>query len=413
MNKFREHIFKQPILNIGLLGSVSDGKSTLAKKLSEKTTSTHSSEKLRNITIYQGYANFIILKDEYGEYHSTNAEDFDNSNELVHHISFVDCPGHQELIQTMLSSIKLMDGAIIIIAVDQPLTNKPQLIQHLAAAKLNRLTKIIICMNKIDLVNKETLMKRKIELDLLLKEYDIKPYIIIPTCFNKNIGLNYILQSIMELFNPDDYIKRTESDAFFRISRTFDINKPGTDWMDVSGGVIGGTLYNGILKVGDKILISPGQLVKEKDGKFYAKPFETTVLSLKTETTFLDTINIGGLVAIGTDIDPYYCKNNNLAGNIVTLINSKIKLKFCHELELKVSLVSTFNVQWKPQLKDIVSLQIGTKSNEVKLIKMNNDIYTFTTTNNKPLCLRDEEHIIICKNIDKILKIVAESIYVQ
>ena len=81
--------------------------------------------------------------------------------------------------------------------------------------------------------------------------------------------------------------------------------------------------------------------------------------------------------------------------------------------KLKVSLVSTFNVQWKPQLKDIVSLQIGTKSNEVKLIKMNNDIYTFTTTNNKPLCLKDEEHIIICKNIDKILKIVAESIYVQ
>ena len=261
MNKFREHIFKQPILNIGLLGSVSDGKSTLAKKLSEKTTSTHSSEKLRNITIYQGYANFIILKDEYGEYHSTNAEDFDNSNELVHHISFVDCPGHQDLIQTLLTSISLMDGAIFVIAVNQPITKKNQLIQHLIASKLHNLNKIIICLNKIDLVSKNTLLLRKQELDNILQKYNINPYVIIPTCFNKKIGLNYLIQAIMELFNVTDYINRSNLDPLFRISRSFDINKPGINYLNVSGGVLGGALIHGTLKVNEKLSLARAKVV--------------------------------------------------------------------------------------------------------------------------------------------------------
>ena len=185
-------IKNQPIINIGCLGSVSDGKSTLVEKLTNIKTQKHSNEKHRNITIKQGYANMKIWENN-DDYYTTNSniENYNNYN-LVNHISFVDCPGHQELIKTMLSSISLMDGAIVIIAVDQPLNNKPQLIQHLAAAKLSNIKNIIICMNKIDLVKKDILYQRKQELDILLEKYDIKPFIIIPTCFNKKIGLNKI-----------------------------------------------------------------------------------------------------------------------------------------------------------------------------------------------------------------------------
>ena len=239
----------QPICNIGTLGSVSDGKSTLVEKLTGIKTQRYSSEKIRNITIKSGYANLKIWLTKDNKY--TTTENIDNK--LVNHISIPDLAGHSAYITTMLSSISLMDGAIIVIAVNEPLENKPQLIQHMAAAKLSGIKKIIICMNKIDLVTKQVLMERKKELDLLLNKYDIKPFIIIPTCFNKNIGINYVVNAIMKLFNPTEYLERTNENPFFIINRTFDINKPGTNWADINGGVLGGTFFKGKLKIGDEI----------------------------------------------------------------------------------------------------------------------------------------------------------------
>jgi translation initiation factor 2 subunit 3 len=412
MNKIIEYqIENQPIINIGCLGSVSDGKSTLVEKTTGIKTQKHSSEKTRNITIKQGYANMKIWKNDDTFYTSdSNLKEYilhdDTKLDLVNHISFVDCPGHQELIHTMLSSISLMDGAIIVIAVDQPLKTKPQLIQHMAAAKLGKLDKIIICMNKIDLVTKEVLMERKAELDTMLEQYDIKPYAIIPTCFNKKLGINYLLNKIMELFNPSNYLQRTEMKPVFRISRTFDINKPGTDWNDVNGGVIGGSLISGTLKVGDMIEIKPGQLSKDMKGNIISIPIKTKVLSIQTDTSSLDSIIPGGLIGIRTDMDPYYCKNDMLSGNIA---NTDDSIEIYNDITLDIKLVTTFGANWEPKVKDIVSIQIGTKMSEAKLVAINmkNQLkFQFT----KPVCIMKGQNIIICKNIDKILKIVGESI---
>ena len=180
-------INNQPIINIGCLGCVSDGKSTLIEKLTGIKTQRHSTEQDKNITIKQGYGNMKIWKNTNPDlneinnmlnpvslvqdlptnsanslsskltdntiikstttlpisnpkdlmtvYYTTDAT-VTNLNlnnkamELVNHISFVDCPGHQDLIQTLLTSISLMDGAIFVIAVNQPITKKNQLIQH-------------------------------------------------------------------------------------------------------------------------------------------------------------------------------------------------------------------------------------------------------------------------------------------
>ena len=311
-------INNQPIINIGCLGCVSDGKSTLIEKLTGIKTQRHSTEQDKNITIKQGYGNMKIWKNTNPDlneinnmlnpvslvqdlptnsanslsskltdntiikstttlpisnpkdlmtvYYTTDAT-VTNLNlnnkamELVNHISFVDCPGHQDLIQTLLTSISLMDGAIFVIAVNQPITKKNQLIQHLIASKLHNLNKIIICLNKIDLVSKNTLLLRKQELDNILQKYNINPYVIIPTCFNKKIGLNYLIQAIMELFNVTDYINRSNLDPLFRISRSFDINKPGINYLNVSGGVLGGALIHGTLKVNEKLSLARAKVV--------------------------------------------------------------------------------------------------------------------------------------------------------
>lgn len=411
-NKVDQILTLQPIINIGCLGSVSDGKSTLVNCLTGIRTQKHSSEQKRNITIKQGYGNMKVWADpSYTHFYTTNSKsqtyttgDGDNCA-LVNHISWVDCPGHQELIQTMLSSISLMDGAIVVIAVDQPLSKKPQLIQHLAAAKLGKINKIIVCMNKIDLISRDLLMERKRELDSMLALYEIKPFIIIPTCFNKKIGLNNLLVSIMHLFNPHEFISRTVNTSLFQISRTFDINKPGTNWDQVVGGVMGGSLCAGTLKVGDEIEIRPGQ-VSKSNGKFICQPIKTVIMSIQTDDSSLNEIVPGGLIGIRTDLDPFYSKNDALTGNIAGPVGTLPSVYV--ETTILTQLITTFGFIWKPQLNDIIWLQIGTRMVECLLIRVNDLKLTFEL--NKPTCIHPDQHIIICKNIDKILRIVGEGI---
>jgi small GTP-binding protein len=414
-------IYNQPIINIGCLGSVSDGKSTLVEKLTGIHTQQHSQEKHRNITIKQGYANMKVWADtNAGDYYTTNSHvtSFKNSEsedcKLVNHISFVDCPGHQSLIQTMLLSISLMNGAIVVVAVNEPLSGKPQLIQHLAAAKLGKLDKIIVCMNKIDLVSKEVLLTRKQELDELLERNGITPYAVIPTCFNKKIGLDHLTNAIMKLFNPSEYIQKSNTNPIFRISRTFDINLPGKSWNEVSGGVFGGSLHSGSIKQDDVLEIRPGLVMKTKEGKFECIPFKTKVLSIESQKIKLNSIISGGLVSIATDIDPYYFKNDGeskknskkdgLVGHVVGTPGHMPSV--FSEINTEIILVSSFGFDWKPTVKDMIVIQIGTRVCDAIVKEIDGSKFTLQLA--KPCCIGNNEHIIICRLIDKILRIVGE-----
>jgi small GTP-binding protein len=403
----------QPIINIGCLGSVSDGKSTLVEKLTGIKTQRHSNEKDRNITIKQGYGNMKIwFNNINSNYYSTdstynNLIIDNNPTELVNHISFVDCPGHQDLIKTLLSSISLMDGVIIVIAVNQSIDKKRQLIEQLKAIKLCNFDKIIICLNKIDLISKSTLLLRKKELDDILLKFDIKPFSIIPTCFNKKIGLDNLLISIMNLFNSNNYKNKVNDNVLFRITRTFDINKPGTKWSDVKGGVIGGALISGSLKIGDIIEIKPGYISKNDKGEYSNTILKTKILSLKTENNNMDCIIPGGLIGIGTDIDPFYCKNDILVGNICSIEDNINNIY--NEINIKIN-NNIFNNNWIPIINEIIILQIGNKSYESQIIDINNDILKFKLFH--PCCIYEnmDDNIIICKNNLGILEIITNGI---
>lgn len=397
METLTKFMMNQPIINIGCLGSVSDGKSTLIRTLTGIKTQKHSSEKIRNITIKQGYGNMKIWEDK----RTTPCDVSYDDIKLINHISFVDNPGHQDYIQTMLASISIMDGAIIVISADQPLENKPQLLQHLEAAMIGKINKIIICLNKIDLVNKGILMERKNELDQLLENYNLKPFAIIPTSFNKNIGINYLIDAIIKLFNPEDYIERTNTDSLFRISRTFDINKPGTDWDKVIGGVLGGSLISGNLKVGDEIEIRPGIVWKENNKLMY-QPITTNITSIRTETTQLDECIPGGLIGIGTDLDPYYCKNDTLLGNVV-IKKTNVNIPNIYT-NINMSYTVYSNNKWDPKINDIIVLQIGTRVVDAKILKNKNNELNIEL--NKPVSMPSDQYIIVCKKFNNILKIV-------
>jgi translation initiation factor 2 subunit 3 len=283
-----------------------------------------------------------------------------------------------------------MDGVILIIGVKDKLEMKPQLIQHLLGIKMGGIKRLIVCLNKIDLVSKDVLLEYKKDVDALFNKYGIKPNYIIPTSFNKGIGLNWVLNAIQELFNPTILLEKTKDIPVLKISRSFDINKPGTDWIDIKGGVIGGTITSGQFKVGDVIEIKPGRINKRTG---VAIPIKTIIKSIQTGSTNLDVGYAGGLVAIGTDIDPFETKNDGLVGNLCGYALPEI-----------VSEIS-FNIEWidKPVKLDNLCLLIGTRMCKALL---DNEIFKLE----KPMCILPKEQIIVCQDINGMIKVIGVKI---
>lgn len=379
---------KQPQLNIGMLGSVSDGKSTTVYSLTGTKTQKYSSELKRNITIKPGYANMKIYNNN-GKLNSCNSNKT-LEGDLIHHLSFVDCPGHYELIITMLSNIEVMDGIILVVSAAEKLSNKPQLLQHMQAIQIGNFKNVIVLFNKLDLISKDIAVKRKKELDLLLNNYNIKPKAIIPTAVNLGLGKENILKAIMEFFPPN---KENIRDNFFYITRSFNINKNNCNYKDLKGGVIGGSLLNGEFKLDDEIEIKPG-IIENINGNVTSRPLFSKITSLQSDDLKLDTVSPGGLIGIGTNIDPQYTANDYLAGNIVGLkgtlpdVYTKINIKYNKVNDNSI------------EDNDLLYLQIGPMNTKSKYI--NGEFYL-----EKPCCISENMLIIISKKINNKFNICA------
>jgi len=398
---------------LGTLGSVSDGKSEMIFQLSGGNedgirTQRDSREKKRNITINAGYANIKCWKclncdNKYSsnEYRMEyECEDCNINCIMTNHLSFIDCPGHQELITTMLSNITLMNGAIIVISVVDSLIKKPQLMQHLLAAKVAKIENIIICLNKCDLVSMDVVKERKLELENILNKLELNVKVIIPTSFTKRLGLDYLVEAI-DLLIPKE-IKYSEEKTIFNITRTFDVNKPGINYKDVVGGCIGGSLVSGNLKIEDIIEIKPGILIKQNNGKYINEPIITRVLSIESDKVKLDELKPGTLAAILTDIDPYYCKSNLLVGNVLGK-EGELPIVY-NEVKIEYTTLSETNEKWIPKNGDKIFLQIDNASIESRILKSKGTTINFQLL--KPACIDSQSNILICKK-DIILKIVA------
>ena len=149
---------EQPEVNIGLIGHVDHGKTTLAKLLTGEVTDRHSEEVKRGISIRLGYADAGFYKcpnkrgaAAYGV--SPKCAD-DGEAKFLRAVSFVDSPGHETLMATMLSGAAIMDGALLLIAANESVP-QPQTKEHLMALTIVGVEKIIVVQNKIDLVSAE------------------------------------------------------------------------------------------------------------------------------------------------------------------------------------------------------------------------------------------------------------------
>tara|TARA_B100000768_G_C11282143_1_gene379282 strand:+ start:1751 stop:2953 length:1203 start_codon:yes stop_codon:yes gene_type:complete len=386
----------QPIMNLGTLGPVSGGKSTLIKSLTGVKTQRFDSEKTRNITIKAGYANLKIVKNADGSLKSTDDNYTPLEDEtMIHRLSFVDCPGHRQLTRIMLGQVNLMAGAIAIVSMAEEVSLNYQLNEHLKAAKLAGLNKIIVCLNKCDLVSKDVVKQKYNETLELFSKIGLEPPLcIIPTSFNRSLNINYLIEAIVTYFPAENYIEKSMEKPFFPISRSFDINKAGSSILKLKGGVVGGTLINGTLSVGDQVIIRPGNIIKRGD-EMIATPIKTVIKGIMSEKSSLDRIQTGGLMAIATDINPHFTRSDRMVGNIICLEDDD---RFVTTTELIIN-IKFIEKKMNLNLKDSISIQIGPLSVIGIVTKFRKKKYTINL--NRPCCIQKGTTLYLSTNDDK------------
>ncbi len=319
----------QSEISIGTLGHVDHGKTTLVSYLTGEWTDRHSDEIRRGISIRLGYASTILMKCK----KCPEPESFTTSHlaqdgkcpkcggpvEALREISFVDSPGHESLMATCLSGASLMDGAILVIAADEPCP-MPQTAEHLHALQIIGVDKIIIVQNKIELVSK-TAAKKHYKQILDFIEGTIAegaPIVPVSAVFGANTDL--LIKTIEEVIPTPERDDDAPPKMF--VARSFDINRPGTLPSEIQGGVVGGSIVQGKLKIGDSIEIAPGS--KGDKGFIPIKAKVTSLLSGSGNS--LEEAYPGGLIGVGTALDPASTRADRLVGNVVGKVGKMPKI---------------------------------------------------------------------------------------
>ena len=313
--------FEQPEVNIGLIGHVDHGKTTLTKALSGKWTDEHSEEIKRGISIKLGYADttFYKGKDKDGnDLFTTKPDDPRLAGEAhkLRRVSFVDAPGHETLMATMLSGAALMDGALLLVAANEKCP-QPQTKEHLMALQIAGAKNIVIVQNKIDLVDEKRALENYQEIKAFVKGTVAQAAPIIPISAHHDVNISALIEAIEATIPTPKHEPGAE--PVLLVARSFDINKPGTRPDKLRGGVMGGSLARGTLQVGDEVEVTPGLRIEKEGAPATYVPLRSRIVSLHCGSQAVERAGPGGLIAVGTELDPSVTKADNLVGRVLGL----------------------------------------------------------------------------------------------
>ncbi|CAH1388576.1 unnamed protein product [Nezara viridula] len=416
-----EVISRQATINIGTIGHVAHGKSTVVKAVSGVQTVRFKNELERNITIKLGYANAKIYQCDNpscprpGCYISGGSSKDDTLPclrlncpghfQVVRHVSFVDCPGHDILMATMLNGAAVMDAALLLIAGNESCP-QPQTSEHLAAIEIMKLKHILILQNKIDLV-KEAQAKEQYEQILKFVQGTVAegaPVIPISAQLKYNIEVlcEYIVKKI-----PVPMRDFTSQPRLIVI-RSFDVNKPGCDVDDLKGGVAGGSILHGVLTIGMEIEVRPGLVSKDSEGRLTCKPIFSRIVSLCAEQNELSFAVPGGLIGVGTKIDPTLCRADRLVGQVLGAVGALPKIFI--ELEISYYLLKRLlGVRMEGDKKgakvqkltrsEVLLVNIGSLSTGGRVTASRADLAKISLTN--PVCTEIGEKIALSRRVEK------------
>ena len=351
-----ENIGGIEMLNVGIVGHIDHGKTTLLYRLTGKFADTHSEELKRGITIKLGYADVIL---EAGKAEGGKKR----------YISFVDAPGHEMLMATMLSGAAIIDAAILVIAANEGI--KPQTKEHLMALQAKNIKQIIIVQNKIDLVEKHEAKRNYEQIEKFVKGTIAEKAPIIPVSAQQDVNIDRVKEALLEIEIPE---RKTGEKPIFLVARSFDVNKPGTKVSKLNGGVLGGILKQGKLKQGDVIEIKPG-LNKKKAHQEVYETIKTKILSIHRGKYEIKEAGPGGSLALETELDPTLTKADSLSGcissteSVLPEISDKIKIKFNLFEEV---LGTEKHIKVEPlKTNELILLSVNTSITVGQIIKIN------------------------------------------
>ena len=390
----------QPEVNIGTIGHVDHGKTTLVEAITGVWAARHSEELKRGVTIKLGYADAAVYKCPVCEppYNYSTKEvcpRCGSKTEFVRALSFVDSPGHEALMATMLSGAAVMDGVILVIAADEPCP-QPQTREHLAAMEIVGVDKIVIAQTKIDLVDKQRALESYKEIIEFTKGTIAEGAPIIPVSALRSVNIDLLLYA-MEKYIPTPPRDPTKPPRMY-VVRSFDVNKPGTPAEKIVGGVLGGSILQGKFRVGDDIEIRPGI---SAGGRGAYESLFTKIISLRAGGRNVDEAKCGGLVGVGTLLDPSLTKADGLIGNVVGAPNMLPPTRY--ELTLKVHLFGRV-VGMKEQvevknisLREALLLDVGTSITTGIVTRIKGENIEIKLT--RPVCAEENSRVAISRRI--------------
>jgi translation initiation factor 2 subunit 3 len=395
----------QSEVNIGTLGHVDHGKTTLVECLTGEWTDRHSDEIKRGISIKLGYAATTTMKctkcpapDAYTTAHLAKdgkCPKCGGELEVLREISFVDSPGHESLMATCLSGASLMDGAILVIAANEPCP-MPQTAEHLHALEIVGVKNIVIVQNKIELVTPEQARKHYKQIKDFIKGTSVENAPIIPVSAVFGANMDLLVQTIEEVIPTPD---RDDSvPPKMLVARSFEVNPPGTLPKDLKGGIVGGSIVEGKLRLGEEIEIAPGY----KTEKGYS-PIKTRIVSLLSGSgNKLEDAHPGGLIGVGTSLDPAFTRADRLVGSVVGNAGKMPKTlsKMMIQPVLMQRLVGTESKKEIENLKlnEQLMLVIGTAATVGVITRLHGEQIELELK--RPVCAEKGQRIAIGRRVD-------------
>ena len=368
---------KQPEVNIGTAGHVDHGKTTTVQAITGVWASAHSEELKRGITIKVGYADAAFYRcpvtpapAAYST--SSRCPVCGKETRLLRAVSFVDSPGHESLMTNMLAGAFLMDGALLVIAANEPVP-KPQTREHLQALQMLGMKRIVIAQNKVDLVSDADAKQNYAAIQKYVKGTVAESAPIVPISAQQRLNIDALIETLEEVVPTPK--RDIAASPLMYVVRSFDVNRPGAEVKGLAGGVLGGSLTRGELKVGDDIELRPG-MTDERSGKFV--PIITKVSSLQTGAGSAQKVGPGGLVAVGTHLDPTFVKGDQMVGSVIgkpdtlpdTLEHVTLDVAL---LETAVGSADLVRVE-KVKLGETVRLNLGTASTLASATSVRRDV---------------------------------------
>ena len=297
-----------------------------------------------------------------------------------------------------------MDAALLLIAGNEPCP-QPQTSEHLAAVEIMKLQHIIILQNKVDLIREQAAEEHWQDIVNFVKGTVADGAPIVPISAQLRYNIDAVNEYIVKRV-PVPLRDFTASPRLIVI-RSFDVNKPGAEIDELKGGVAGGSILSGVLRLGQEIEVRPGIVTKDAEGKIHCRPIYSRIVSLLAEQNPLQFAVPGGLIGVGTKIDPTLCRADRLVGQVLGEVG---KLPAIYtELEINYFLLrrllgvkSDDKKQTKVQKlakNEVLMVNIGSTSTGGRVMSVKADLAKIFLTS--PACTEVGEKIALSRRIDK------------